>query len=254
MGKTVSQKFTVKGVAPQFNTACLTVFDGSAHKKRRLGKKEDGGYVTLDLPTVYDLFLGCGVGPDVSFEIDFVTHHPGVPCLLFDGTVDKLPEGQDGYNAIQFIKQNIGPHEVATETNLHSYLKHYSNIFLKMDIEGAELPWLESLSDEQRNKFSQIVMEFHTPFTQRHEDMFNALKRTHFLLHLHGNNYTNNYYRCGASEVLVPEVFECTYVNKSFFSTPPSLNKHALPSQDLDFPNYPARVDMSLNHQPFVHK
>jgi hypothetical protein len=40
-------------------------------------------------------------------------------------------------------------------------MNKYNNIFLKMDIEGAEYPWLLSLNNDQLNKFKQIVIEFH---------------------------------------------------------------------------------------------
>ena len=38
---------------------------------------------------------------------------------------------------------------------------------MKMDIEGGEIPWINSLNDEQMNNFQQIVIEFHRPFKNR---------------------------------------------------------------------------------------
>jgi hypothetical protein len=52
------------------------------------------------------------------------------------------------------------------------------NIFLKMDIEGTEVNWLNSLSSEQLSNFSQMVIEFHNPFSEKEQRMF-KLCETH---------------------------------------------------------------------------
>ena len=102
--------------------------------KIRIGNNGDGGYVVANhiSSTPYDLLLGAGVGPDISFEIDFCKKFPNVPCVLFDGTVEKLLKGQPKNKNIQFIKKNIGPQDTNTETNLHSYIDSHNNIFLKI--------------------------------------------------------------------------------------------------------------------------
>ena len=57
-----------------------------------------------------------------------------------------------------------------------------------MDIEGGEVAWIKSLSNEQLNKFNQVVIEFHFPFSDREIDMFDKINETHYLIHFHGNN------------------------------------------------------------------
>jgi hypothetical protein len=57
-----------------------------------------------------------------------------------------------------------------------------------MDIEGGEIPWIESLNNEQMNKFEQIVMEFHFPFTDNEKNTFEKINNTHYLIHFHPNN------------------------------------------------------------------
>ena len=59
------------------------------------------------------------------------------------------------------------------------YINKNKNIFLKMDIEGAEVNWLNSLSSEQLSNFSQMVIEFHNPFSEKEQRMFNKLCETH---------------------------------------------------------------------------
>jgi hypothetical protein len=122
-----------------------------------------------------------------------------------------------------------------------------------MDIEGAEYPWLLSLSEDQLNKFKQIVIEFHgindDSCNTKLEDKiktFNILSKTHYAIHIHGNNYggvTNN----------IPDVVEITYIRKNSIDYEPSLNNTMLPIYGLDFPNNPNNPDFDLNFYPFVN-
>jgi hypothetical protein len=105
------------------------------------------------------------------------------------------------FQHLYFIKKNISPFNTETTTNLHEEIKNYNNIFLKMDIETYEFRWLNTLSTDQLNKFKQIVIEFHFPFTIgnfTHLDIdipilekmnvFKKLSETHTLVHFHSNN------------------------------------------------------------------
>ena len=119
-----------------------------------------------------------------------------------------------------------------------------------MDIEGAELPWLESLSSDQLSKITQIAMEFHHPF--RHKHVFDKLNETHYLIHIHANSCAYEYTMC--NNVLVPVVFEATYLNKKYFTSVPGLNKTVLPIKDLDFSNDTSKPNLLINYAPFVNK
>jgi hypothetical protein len=93
-----------------------------------------------------------------------------------------------------------------------------------MDIETFEFRWLHTLSEQQLQKYKQIVIEFHYPFSihshanldiqipvQEKMAVFEKLAKTHTLVHFHGNNC------CGMTNyggVIAPNVFECTYVRK----------------------------------------
>ena len=63
------------------------------------------------------------------------------------------------------IKKNINNFNDDNSLNLHEFIEKYDNIFLKMDIEGWEIPCIVTLNDNQINKLSQIVIEFHFPFS-----------------------------------------------------------------------------------------
>ena len=72
------------------------------------------------------------------------------------------------------------------------------------------------------------------------------ISNTHYIVHAHANNWSfvvNN----------IPDVIELTYINKNYFNSAPELNKHPLPTPNLDFPNNTSRPDVNLNYPPFVY-
>lgn len=217
----------------------LTVYT-CPYPKLRIGKDYDGGYVIADIPGItYSCLLSGGISNDISFEEKFIQNYQ-VECYAFDGTVEKLPK----QSTVQFTKKNIGAHNNETTTNLHEFLDSNDNIFIKMDIEGHEFTWLKSLSSQQMDKISQIVIEFHYPFNQ---DIFNKFSN-HVLIHFHGNNC------CGLRNFKhsqIPNVFECTYIHKKYVS---ELIKNVQPIPSaLDMQNLPKRPELNLNFPPFVH-
>jgi hypothetical protein len=243
----------------------LIVFNPK-NKRIRLGKSSDGGYVIID-GYDYDLYLSCGIGNDVGFDIDFTNYKPNINGFAFDGTCDKpinLPEN------IKFIKKNIGEYENESITNLSSYLDK-DNIFLKMDIEGNEWRWIKSLGDLSR--FKQIVLECHGFFDHgcsigswseiskfEHQDILDALKilnDTHYLVHIHGNNAAIVKHNSGefGNAKGYDELFtvaELTYIRKDCDID--GLNLDVLPIINLDFPNYDYIPDVGINCWPFVNK
>lgn len=223
----------------------LIVYE-SPYPKRRLGKDYDGGYIIADVANIkYDSFLSGGIGRDISFEEDFIQAY-SVNCIAFDGTIDALPKEN---SKIEFKKKNIGLENTNTVTNLHDIIKKYEHIFVKMDIEGGEIPWIKSLSSEHLNKFDQIVMEFHNPFSDKEKDIFKTINKTHILIHFHPNNC------CGTrvyKGITMPNVFECTYLHKKYFTGVPKLNTEAIPGK-LDMKNT-SKAEISIDYPPFVHK
>ena len=174
----------------------------------------------------------------------------------FDGTIDNYPYQYT--NKISFIRKNINSFNDASNTNLKDLIDTYNNIFLKMDIEGGEYPWLLNIDENQLNKFKQIVIEFHGITGDDWGTDYNSkvlclekLLKTHYIVHAHGNNFgpvVNN----------IPDVIEITYVNKNFFDKnyfdiPPDLNKIPLPIDNLDFRNNYDNNEIDLNIYPFVN-
>ncbi len=225
--------------------AVLTVYK-SPYDKVRLGKDNDGGYIIAQIPDVsYDLFLSGGIETDISFEEDFIEMYDPL-TYSFDGTINCLPKEN---NKINFIKKNIGNENTENITNLHNEINLAKNIFIKMDIEGGEIPWILSLSNEHMNKFAQIVMEFHFPFLEVEKEVFNKLNTNHYLIHFHGNNYESTQIH---KDVIIPNVFECTYLHKKYFNSIPKLNSDLIPGL-LDMSNNKFNQDICINYSPFVN-
>ena len=217
----------------------------SPYPKKRMGRDNDGGYVIVKIPNVeYSVLLAGGIQDDISFEEHFLKENPLSKCFAFDGTIPELPKTTA---PIQFINKNIGDINTKTLTNLHDLIDQHENIFIKMDIEGGEIPWLKSLNETQMNKFEQIVMEFHTPFSNLEMNIFSTLNKTHTLVHFHGNNC------CGTRKhngVYLPNIFECTYIHKKYFTD--TLNIEFFPTQH-DMKNLLSKSEININYPPFVN-
>jgi hypothetical protein len=171
-------------------------------------------------------------------------------CFGFDGTIDNYPYHYT--KKISFIKKNINSFNDENNTNLDFLINKYDNIFLKMDIEGGEYPWLLNCNETQLSKFKQIVIEYHgindDGWNACYNDKVKCLEKlfnTHYIIHAHGNNY-------GPVKNGIPDVIELTYVNKNYFAVVPELNKQELPIFNLDFSNRQGVMDINLNFYPFV--
>jgi len=202
----------------------------------RVGPREDGGYVIAD-GFDYDLFISCGIAGDIRFEDHFLDIHK-IKCIAFDGTIQSIPSHR---NNIEFVKKNIGYSNTEKITNLKEYIKNNKKIFLKMDIEGSEFNWLDSMTETELENFSQIVLEVHWPFDIYRMNMLKKLNNTHYIIHIHGNNYgakidINNDI---LPQIKLPEVFEVTYINKNLINNSFVEMKEIKFPTILDYPNNP---------------
>jgi hypothetical protein len=166
--------------------------------KVRLGPTRDGAYVVSNLPRgTYDYFLSAGVGKNVDFEHALLDLHPDLRCTIFDGTVSGLPRP---HARMEFRREMVGAGTFASFP--------YRNMFLKMDIEGAEYAWLEAVSFAELECFAQITMELHEASrSERRRSLVAKLLQTHRLVHLHANN-NGSVLRVNGSQV--PALLEVT--------------------------------------------
>jgi len=221
-------------------------------KKVRCGCKGDGGYVFGEVDGGYDCYISAGIANEESFSRDFINKYDinKENSFGFDGSIQDYP--YHFTKNITFLKKNISNRNDDTNSDLSFLTDKYNDIFLKMDIEGGEYPWLSSMNEEKLNKFKQIVIEFHgianDQWGTKYGDKIKCLEKlnnTHYLIHAHGNNF---------SQIInsIPNVIELTYINKRFFSTLPEFNKQPLPIENLDFRNGGGKPDVNLNFYPFV--
>jgi hypothetical protein len=220
----------------------------------RVGPKKDGGYIIVD-GLKYDMLLSCGIGREIGFEEEFLDAH-NIDCIALDGTIEKYPNSR---HSVKWINKNVGALNTRKKTNLKEYAKGKNNIFLKMDIEGCEFDWLESTTPEELRKFSQIVIEVHWPFDKYRWNNLNKLNETHYLVHIHGNNYCDDNlgFKMGRpdggyitinnpdlTKARLPDVFEATFVRKDLVNHVEQIN-FSFPT-DLDAPNNPNAEDLSF--------
>lgn len=187
-------------------------------KKIRLGKKNDGGYIILDIDD-YDAFISCGIERDISFDEAFIKKYQNIKKILaYDGTIRRLPKKN---NRIKFVRRNIGPEETRRTSNLHNILENYKNVFLKMDIEGSEFEWINSLSANHLINIKQLVIEIHYPFSKEKWNIFSKLNKTHYLCHIHGNNCRKNRIRnqinVGTSDTKIKKIETNLSINKKIY-------------------------------------
>ena len=227
--------------------------------KRRLGNRGDGGYVIADLSGSYDCYISAGVNDEESFSRDFIpfAHIDTADSYAFDGTIPSYPYQYT--TDIHFVRKNIADVNSATTTNLQYLIRRYNNSFLKMDIEGGEYPWLNSLTLEDLQHFKQIVMEIHCPaddtFGSIASVKYECLKKlatTHKIVHAHPNNngtgWGQNIVNNG-----IPTIMELTYIRNDTITDDLPLNTIPFPIDGLDYNNAPYGT-MYLTAPPFCFR
>ena len=223
------------------------------NNKIRLGSNGDGGYVIGKIKGIYDFYISAGVSDEESFSRDFINMYKmnKFNSYAFDGTINNYPYKYT--KNITFVKKNINTFIDEKNVNLSNLMNYYNDIFLKMDIEGYEIPWLLSLSIDNLNKFKQITMEIHGlnddsfGFTKENKiECLKKLSNSHYLIHAHANNYNS-------VKNKIPDVLELTYIRKNYFDKEPLLNKIKLPIVGLDYKNSLLFPEINLNYIPFVN-
>lgn len=216
----------------------------SGLRKKRIGSKNDGGYViSTDIDNYYDLILSGGAGNNISFEKE-LSELFKANCIIYDHTVNV----QTKNTSIFHIKQRL---DEKTET-FYKYIDIHQNLFLKLDIEGGEYKILSHLTQDQIKKFKQIVIEFHDCYNDIKIKLLKKLFVNHKLVHLHPNNC------CGTIDfhgVKVPKIVELTFVRNSEIKNSFEIknNTQSIPTE-IDYPNLKNRPDIQLNYYPFVAK
>jgi len=198
----------------------LEIFEAADVEYSRFGSTNDGGYILVNDLVNDDYLLSMGVEGNVDFEKDLSKIISGMD--LYDFSVSDLPEPIN--NSI-FFQEKIGLKENG-DTDLSACLERISlttDLIWKMDIEGGELDILPYVTEDQLNRFRQIVIEFHD-MDRLESDMeyYNkvlssliSIRRTHTPVLVHPNN---NIHLIVIGNSPVPPVFEVLYLRNSSYS------------------------------------
>ena len=221
-------------------------------EKKRLGPKQDGGYVMpVSVLEKCDALFTYGVGGETGYEAEFSRDYKK-PVYMFDHTLPEAPyQPHICYSDenIKFFREGLG-----AEPNCRDFLEHYAEIqktgevFLKIDIEGGEYDYLLDVDMEALAKVvTGINLEFHWLHEEpRQEKMIKVMKRLneYFVMnHIHANNWVTMFPIEGR---MIPIVLEMSFINKRHVeSFEPDLQQ--FPVAGLDWPNKPDAPDHKLD-------
>lgn len=217
----------------------------------RLGRDNDGGYV---VPVVAmesaDVLMGYGIADDISFEREFSQRFDKL-SYGFDCGVQNIDTGD---SRCRFFSECIGNSDYLygnqrSSGQISSFSQQLQRleltdkkVFIKMDIEGAEFDVLDDVLNHADN-ITGIVLEIHIPNGNPEKVLriLSSLNRQFVLVHVHGNNFSDNYFKTKYSIYSIPKVLELTYTNKNLLSSYEiSKNqKHPHPINQRDCINIP---------------
>lgn len=207
--------------------------------KKRVGSTNDGGYIISIDKSHYGIILSGGAGNNISFEEE-LCDLLNVQCVIYDHTVNVKTTNPNIKHSKTILNKN--------NSDFFDNINCHEDIFLKLDIEGGEYEIISNLREDQLKKIKQIVIEFHSCYT---EERFNVVKKlfiNHTLIHIHGNNCCK---LVDFHNIKVPRVIELTLVRNSEIKNEIKKNTQPIPTE-LDSPNLKNTPDIQLNYYPFV--
>ena len=233
-----------------------TVYDHKGPIKLiRLGKDNDGGYIVPELAIKNaNSLIGYGIDNDISFEEQFSERY-NKPSYGFDCGITHIkiknklchfiPECIANDNFLYKIQKIKSLKKISSFSQQLNNLKlQEKQIFIKMDIEGAEYNALPEILNYAKN-ITGIVFEIHITNDQEIKKAINLLhliNKQFLLIHVHANNFSPILISQGFTKKLT-NVVELTYINKSlvhkFKATEPK--DYYLP---IDMPNDPTKKEI----------
>ena len=225
----------------------------------RLEQDNDGGYLICHNSYKESKFLiGLWINDDWSFEESFQKEFIGfddqlsfkfllkkfflnIIMLRFHKIIPSLLKIKFySSNRKFFIKKIINSYDnkkfnfISLNSIINNYCNQIKDIFLKVDIEGAEYRILDQIIQNE-NKLTGLVIEFHN--IDLHLDRIKTFINTFSLklVHIHGNNFSKT------NSINDPYTIELS------FSRNPKVvdSKYKLP-HPLDMPNDPSQEEIKL--------
>jgi hypothetical protein len=213
----------------------------------RIGGNNDGGYlIPNDLEDITACFSP-GVDVTASFEKDLLER--GIKSHLADASVDGPP---DGLEVASFTKKYLDGVNTEGYMTLSDWVlsNAYSgdDLILQMDIEGAEYVTILSTPSEVLCNFRMMAIEVHdvqqwfsNPLAWGViQTFFEKLSQDFHVVHNHPNN---NCQFIDINGLLIPTVFELTFLRKD---RSPAIGFCTEFPHPLDMPNVLDKPDCPL--------
>lgn len=231
----------------------------------RIGRDNDGGYLVSSADIAQsDALLGLGVSDDWSFEEHFKKINP-VPLLAYDASIGEIVFLKKFFKSlVKFNKPKIAFHWLKVWKSYRSFWSEIGNchvkkfvglnsgdsihctfndalsnfesrnIFVKIDIEGSEYRFLESLVENQ-DRMTGLVIELHDCDIHKKAIKDFVSNFNLRLIHVHANNYAPVNLDKG-----MPLVLELTFSRYSLDDEEPEL------PHKFDMPNRKSAAEIEL--------
>ena len=141
----------------------LKIMHPQNHELIRIGAEYDGGYVLIDNFYSNGIAYSFGIRDEISWDNEIADC--GYQVFMYDMTIEDIPYHRPEFH---FFREGIGGtkdpiQKLDTLENFIARNGHQNsrNMILKMDVEGAEWDFLETVKSETLAQFDQIVLEFH---------------------------------------------------------------------------------------------
>ncbi len=242
----------------------------------RLGRNLDGGYI-VDSSIIQkcDTLITFGLGPDWSFELDYIKKNNQIQIYMYDYTVSSYPYIKEiikylrrfltfrssfesvstrfkylnnyrsflGLKNVFFFKEKITyPIKNKIDTDIirvFSRLPKEKKVILKSDIEGSEHDVIDQIL-KYSERIEMLIFEFH--WIDKFEETFlRSVKKLqeHFnIIHIHGNNHFEKL------PTGLPIIIEMTLLNKKYNKNNKNEYVTKFPVKGLDYPNNPYKEDL----------
>jgi len=234
------------------------VYDNTNSKIKfiRFGSKGDGGYVVPEIALQNsDALLGYGIASDISFEEGFSDLY-NKPSYGFDCGAESINIKNP---LCKFIRECIASDStiLGDQTSsgvISSFTEQLNklglvgkNVFIKMDIEGAEYDAFEDIY-QYANNITGIVLELHSLHVPNNAlkaaRLLRVLERNFYMVRVHGNNCCHTFFAKGVEGGL-PSVLEVTLINKNLVGRAEISQNQSHPDVG-DSPNVPTEEDLKF--------
>ena len=214
------------------------------HKKIRIGRNSDGGYILLDDLKNIKIAYSFGINNEFSFDKDLSDKN--IDVFMYDHTIanisinnSRLHWKKIGISGLTTKNENMKTLPQLIKENGHFNEK---NMILKIDIESNEWNVFNYLPIYTLKQFKYIVGEFHFSPSKTYNYYFilKKLQSTHQIFHLHCNTAgilidLDGYKICNSLEI--------SYIIKN--GTKFTIDSSIYPIENLDFKNFQQNSDIN---------